>query len=122
MTNSKELAEKLRKDANLPSSEPTPKQLEKQRKKEAAYWNSMITRKEAFDLVTGKAAQQDEKLRMLYVTVNTLLALIQDLGMATPEKLDALAKPFVENMYGPIPEIKEDENEQSADQAEQTSS
>jgi len=90
---------------------PTPKQMEKARKQEQAYWNGMITRREALDLVKGATAQQDEKLRMLYITTNTLLALIKDLGLATDDKINELSKPFIEMMYGPAPETSEPQEE-----------
>ena len=89
--------------------QPTTKQLEKARRQEQAYWKGMITREEAMNLVKGATAQQDEKLRMLYITNNTLIALIKDLGLATDEKLNELSKPFVELMYGkPETEQKEE--------------
>lgn len=107
------LREYLLKETGLTSPDLS-KRAEKQRKKEESYWRSMISRKEAFELVSGTAAQQDEKMRMLYVTVNTLLALVKDLGLADQNKLDALAKPFVELMYGPETERDLDEQETSS--------
>jgi hypothetical protein len=97
--------------------QPTAKQMEKARKQEHAYWSGMITRKEAFDLVKGATAQQDEKLRMLYITTNTLLSLVKDLGLATDEKLNELSLPFVELMYGrpPEPEAQKEKEEDTAE-------
>ena len=71
------------------------------------------------NLVRGATAQQDEKLRMLYITTNTLLSLIKDLGLATDEKLNELSLPFVELMYGKAPE-PEAQKEKEEDTAEST--
>lgn len=87
----------------------TAKQAEKQRKQEQAYWNSMITRKEARDLVAGAVSQYEDKLRLMFIATNSLIALVKDLGLCTDEKFNELSKPFVEAMYGPAPETPEEQ-------------
>ena len=89
--------------------QPTAKQLEKQKKQEKAYWGGMITRQEALDLARGIAKQQDEKLRMLYISVNTLIAMVKAKGYATEDEINEFSKPFVELIYGKAPEEKEKE-------------
>ncbi|MMZ43644.1 hypothetical protein D1872_52090 [compost metagenome] len=99
-----QLAQALNKEMGMEAPKLSPKQAEKKRKQEENYWNGMISRKEAFQLVKGATAQQDEKLRTLYIVTNTLLALVKDLGLADQSKLDDLSRRFVEQMYGPASE------------------
>lgn len=107
----KDLAENLAKEAGIQQSTLTPKQLEKKRKQEEAYWNKMISRREAFDLMQGMVASQNDKLRRLYIVTNTLLSVIKETGLATQDQLDEYAKPFIELMYGPDTEEKKEKDE-----------
>lgn len=92
----------------------TPKQAEKQRKQEAAYWKGMISREEARSLVLAATEQQNEKLRMLYITTNTVLAIIKEKGLATEDEINQASLPFIELMYGKKPE-PQNKKEEGAD-------
>lgn len=76
------------------------KQAEKQRKKDEAYMNSMITRREAMDLVKGAVAPHEERERLLFIQVKTLANLLIERGMVTREELDELSLPVVGEIYG----------------------
>jgi hypothetical protein len=72
----------------------------KEQEKERQYWNSMIKRSEARDLVLAATRNSDEKMRLLYVSTNTMLAALKDKGILTEEEFNTYAKPFMEQMYG----------------------
>lgn len=78
----------------------TAKQQERERKQEERYWNSMISRSEARDIVIAMQQQQDEKLRMLFVSVSSIIQVLKDKNVCTQEELDAFAKPVIQSLYG----------------------
>lgn len=96
----------------------TQKQIDKEKKAEANYWKSMITREEARTLVIEAMGQMDEKFRMLYVTTSTLMNFVLQKGLATKEELDAISRPLVQAMYGlpDAPEPKEEEPTHAMDE------
>ena len=87
----------------------------KEQEKERQYWNSMIKRSEARDLVLAATRNSDEKMRLLYVSTNTMLAALKDKGILTEEEFNTYAKPFMEQMYGVSPDsVKEEAPKEEA--------
>lgn len=102
--------------------QPSKKQLEKAAKQEKDYWNGMITRQEAKDLVVGLLAQEQEKLRMMYISVTTTLEALKQKGIVTDDELAEISKPIIEALYGPATtgeKEKEEATPQSTEVEEQ---
>lgn len=99
-----ELNQKLESAMGTPSKQKTATQQEREAKKQERYWNSMITRKEAFQMVDRAVQAEEEKLRLIFIQAKTLTNFLVSKGLCTLEELDELSKPIVEEIYGKPPE------------------
>jgi hypothetical protein len=92
-----------------------PKLTEKQRKKleqrQKQYWNSMITRAEAFDMVENAVRVSTQQNKLLSVQVKALTKFIIDKGLGTEEELNEIAKQVMDELYGPPPELKTEQKD-----------
>jgi len=79
------------------------KQVEKQRKKEERYWNTMISRKEAKNMVeeTLEANLQGtlEKLQALYVQIRAVQEILIKTNVTTVDELNNKAKEIIEELF-----------------------
>jgi hypothetical protein len=93
----------------------TPKQIEKRKKAEEQYWNTMVSRKEAYQMAQNMVQQGTspiyDHVRMLFVQVTTMTNILVDKGVCTREELDEVSKPILEKLYPkqPTPEQPIDE-------------
>ncbi len=96
-------SEQVEPQVEVKETELSKKQLEKQEKQAKAYWNSMITRKEAFEMVQASAQESDQRLQMLLIQNRTLLEMLQLKGIATEEEINEHSKQVIESIFGPAP-------------------
>jgi hypothetical protein len=94
-------------DVNEAVEKVAPELTEKQRakleaKKQKA-WNTMITRKEAYEMVNKALQETEYKLQMLFVQNRTLLELLDKKGIATEQEIDDMSKSVIESIFGPPP-------------------
>lgn len=92
---------------------PTPEQVAelrkatKAREKEEAeakkYWNTMITRKEAYQMVQETYGNLIQQQQLLMVQNTTLLEILAQKGVATAEEINEHSKKVIESMFGPVP-------------------
>lgn len=79
----------------------------KERAKEEAkakeYWNTMITRREAYEMVQETYANLAQQFQLLMVQNTTLLEIMSIKGVATAEEINEHSKQVIESMFGPIP-------------------
>jgi len=89
------------------SKQPTKKQQEKEQKQLQAYWNSMITRRQAYQMVQEAVAsmgQMSQQLQLLMIQNRTLLEMLSEKGIATEEEINEHSKKVMESIFGPMPE------------------
>ncbi|MNC60006.1 hypothetical protein D3C75_1098550 [compost metagenome] len=103
--------------AGLTVSKETTKKWEKEQKREQRYLNTMISRREAMELVQGAMTQADERMRMLFISVNAIMSGLKDKGLITEQELNEYSRPFISQMYGlSEEEIDKMEQERKAQQ------
>jgi hypothetical protein len=85
------------------------KRKEKEVQRQKAYWNAMITREEARDMVIKSQEPLMEQMRTMFIQVKTLTEFVLQNGIATEEQLNEIGVPIYNEMYG-IPSKQEVEN------------
>lgn len=83
------------------------KQQEKEQKRIDNYWNAMITRKQAYQMVQEVVAnmgQMSQQLQLLMIQNRTLLEMLSEKGIATEEEINEHSKKVMESIFGPMPE------------------
>jgi hypothetical protein len=103
-----------------PNPPLSKKQQEKQEKEAKRYWSTMISRKEAYEMVQTALQETDQRMQMLFVQNRTLIELIEKKGIATLDEINELSKSVIESIFGTPPvdgqeEQKEKEEETSND-------
>ena len=94
-----------------PEVQKTPKQIAKEKKQVEAYWNSMVTRKEAQARINQAIDDEQHKLRMMYIQLKTMTKVLIDKGLVTEEQLDAMSIGVAEELFGKPEDEPEDEPE-----------
>lgn len=93
-----------------------PKLTEKQRKKleqrEKQYWDSMITRREAYEMVESAVKIASQQNKLLLLQVQTLTKFLVEKGLTTMDELNELSKSVADELYGKPPELKEKEKKE----------
>ncbi|AID50502.1 hypothetical protein [Bacillus phage CP-51] len=87
------------------------KRKEKEIQKQKAYWNGMITREEARDMVIKSQEPLMEQMRTMYIQIKTLTEFMLQNGIATEEQLNEVGTPIYNEIYG-IPTKQEVENKE----------
>src|SRR5690606_5351328 len=90
-----------RRDAQNAKKEAEKVKKEEQQAKK--YWNTMISRGEAYQMVSEALESQNDKFRLLLIQVKTLSKVLIDNGLVTEEGLDELSKPIIKDIYGELP-------------------
>lgn len=78
------------------------KQQEKEEKKAKEFWNGMITRKEAYEMVQDTYAQMQQQLQLLMIQNRTLLEMFTKKGIATEQEINDHSKEVMESIFGPL--------------------
>jgi hypothetical protein len=86
----------------------TKKQQEKREREQKQYWNSMITRKEAYEMVGQAIMREQEKLQMIYVQVRTMADLLIEKSIVTEEELNDRSKKVIEELFDANPTARDD--------------
>jgi hypothetical protein len=86
----------------------TKKQQEKQEKDAKKYWNTMISRKEAYEMVGQAVMREQEKFQMLYVQCRTIADLLIAKEVVTEEELNDLSKKVIEELFDANPTPRDD--------------
>jgi len=76
------------------------KRKEKEIQKQKAYWNGMITREEARDMVIKSQEPLMEQMRTMFIQVKTLTEMVLQKGLATEDELNKIGVPIYNEMYG----------------------
>lgn len=98
----------------------TKKQQEKQEKESKKYWGTMISRKEAYEMVGQAIMREQEKLQMIYVQVRTMADLIIEKGIVTEAELNDRSKAVIEELFDANPTARDDyEKEKEKDEGSQ---
>ena len=92
--------------------ELTPKQKEKQEKQAKAYWNTMISRKEAYEMVQAGLQQTEQRLQLLLIQNRTLLEILQIKDIATEEEIKEHSKEVITSIFGPLEDSEAVESEE----------
>lgn len=82
---------------------------QKEEKKRQQYLNSMITRKEAFEMLEYQRQNFDMQLAVIYVQVKTLSDLLIKHNITTVEELEATSAEVMNEMQNVNPEAKSDQ-------------
>ena len=80
------------------------KKQEKEDKKAKEFWNGMITRREAYEMVQDTFHQTQQQLQLLMIQNRTLLEMLGEKGVATEEEINEHSKKVMESIFGPMPE------------------
>lgn len=86
----------------------TKKQQEKREKEQKQYWNSMITRKEAYELIGQVTMREQEKLQLIYVQCRTIADILIEKGVVTEDELNELSKKVIEELFEANPTARDD--------------
>ena len=93
-----------------------PKLTEKQRKKleqrEKQYWDSMITRREAYEMVESAVKIASQQNKLLLLQVQTLTKFLVEKRLTTMDELNELSKSVADELYGKPPELEEKEKKE----------
>src|SRR5690606_554319 len=81
----------------------TVRQREKEEQKAKEYWNTMISRREAYEMVQETYANLAQQFQLLMVQNTTLLEILAEKGVATAEEINEHSKVVIESMFGPVP-------------------
>ncbi len=76
------------------------KAAKKKAEQEKAYWNTLITRKEALDLARGVVAQREDSMRVMYMNLRILSDLLVEKGIITQEEMASKSQEILKEMYG----------------------
>ena len=91
----------------------TAKQQEKLKAKTEKAWNTMITRREAYEMMQKAIAPTEERMQMLFIQNRTLLELIVNKGIATEEDINELSKTVIESIFGTPPTDEKEKEEEN---------
>ena len=87
------------------------KQAKKQEQQANKYWNTMISRKEAYEMVNQVTGELNQRLQILMVQNRTLLEILNKKGVATEEEINELSKEIIIDIFGePTKEGEENES------------
>lgn len=92
------------------------KQSEKEAKKAKKYWNTMITRKEAYELVSEALTPEHNKLSMMYIQLKTITDLLLDKDIVTKEELEKKSEAVLKEIYGNAEDIQEEDKEEEKEE------
>jgi len=106
--NSVEQKPKLELDDKVIPPVLTPAQQKKKEEQAKKYWNTMITRAEAYGMVQQAVQQNvqqavnsyEDRIRMFYVTIRSLTEIMIEKNMITPEEMDTKGKAILEEIFG----------------------
>jgi intergrase/recombinase len=90
------------------NTELTQKQREKQEREAKKYWNTMITRQQAHQIVGEAIMREQEKTQMLYVQTRTLADILIAKGIVTEEELNEISKTVIKDLFDADPTPKSD--------------
>lgn len=115
-TTPREVKDAMARDERIQESELSKKQQAKKDKENEKFWNTMISRKEAFGMVNEAMNnmsvaldQQNEKINIFLIQSKTFERLLIEKGIiASEEELDAISVKVMEDLYGsnPVEEAK----------------
>lgn len=108
-----EVNEAVSEAGNVPLSK---KQQEKQEKQAKAYWNTMISRKEAYEMVQAAVEPLSQQMQLLFVQNRTLLELLDKKGIATEQEINDASREVLISIFGEPP-TDEKEKEEATDNA-----
>jgi phage terminase large subunit GpA-like protein len=91
-----------------PNPKLTKRQQEKQEKEAKQYWNTMISRKEAYEMVGQAVMREQEKLQMIYVQIRTMADVLIEKGVLTEDELNERSKIVIEELFGANPTARDD--------------
>lgn len=105
------------------SQQRTSKETRQQRRareRQQSKMNSMISRKEAVDLIRDSLKSADdivktvqEQNRLLFIQVKTLTNLVLEKGITSQEELDQIAKKAFKSIYDPEEDTEEGKKDES---------
>lgn len=87
----------------MENTELTPNQQAKEEAKAKKYWNTMVSRKEAYEMVNGATNALSQQLQLLMIQNRTLLEILGKKGIATEEEINEHSKEVIESIFG-VPE------------------
>jgi hypothetical protein len=86
----------------------TKKQQEKREKEQKQYWNSMITRAEAYEMMGQAVMREQEKLQMIYVQIRTMADVLIEKGIISEEELNERSKEVIAELFDANPTARDD--------------
>lgn len=93
---------------NVQDQRKATREKEAQEKRDKQFWDSLITRKEAYELssnvsnnvVMEHMSRLEDRLRILYVSIRTISDLLVEKGILTDEDIKAKGRAIMEEIYG----------------------
>lgn len=86
--------------ATPPLSKKEAEKAKKEEQQAKKYWNTMISRREAYEMVTEALESQNDKFRLMLVQIQTLSQLLISKEITTEDDLNELSKPILAQIYG----------------------
>lgn len=110
-----QLNEKVAEAGNM---KKTKKQLEKEERDAKRYWNSMITRREAYEEIQQAIEPLSQQMQLLFVQNRTLIELIEKKGIATVDEINEFSKTVLESIFGTPPTDEKEKEEATQPEVE----
>lgn len=83
--------------------QPTAKQIEKAKKDQERHWNTMISRKEASQMVENAINETRQHVQLLYVQVQSMFEALTDKGHVTVDEMEEYSKKVFDKIFGQPP-------------------